>query len=327
MARKSISYQGKIVYVGIDVHKETYSLTCVCDGVVVKKATVKALPDDLANSLITWFAEATIKSAYEAGFSGYVLHRALCRQRICSIVVNAASIAVATNDRVKTDSRDSLKLASQLAANQLVGIYVPTPQEESRRTLTRTRQQIVEKRSVAARQIKSKLHYFGLMRLDDHRMISNRYLKEIETMKLPPEVKFSFCLLTDEWRYLTKKLFEIRQCLQAQALKDPHLEQVYRSVPGIGPISARVLANELGNLSRFQNEKSLSHYLGLTPSEHSSGDSIRRGHISRQGSARARRSSTTPTFMFSVLALSDAVMLRPSRSRAASPPRPGSRAG
>jgi transposase len=288
VARKSISYAGKVVYIGIDVHKATYSITCICNGVIVKKATIKALPLEFAASLLKWFEGATIKSAYEAGFSGFALHRILCRNGITNIVVNPASIAIAANDRVKTDPRDSEKIADQLSVGQLIGIYVPTPEEEYRRALTRTREQIVEKRSVAARQIKSKLHYFGFMAHDDKRMITNRYLNEIVAMKLPTDLAFSFALLGDEWRYLTKTLIGVRAKLQEQAKKDSHLENIYRSVPGIGPVTARVLANELGNMARFPNEKALFHYLGLTPSEHSSGDNIRRGHISRQGSGRLR---------------------------------------
>jgi transposase len=76
-------------------------------------------------------------------------------------------------------------------------------------------------------------------------------------------------------------------CVQARA--DAALESIYRSGPGIGRIGARVLSNELGNpAKRFHNERELFKYTGLTPSEHSSEDHVRRGNISRQGSARIR---------------------------------------
>lgn len=64
---------------------------------------------------------------------------------------------------------------------------------------------------------------------------------------------------------------------------------IYRSVPGIGPISARVLANELGDMSQFSNERQLFSYLGLTPTEHSSGEHVRQGHITRQGKPILRK--------------------------------------
>ena len=70
MAKEKISYHGRKVYVGIDVHKETYSVTCICEKVVVKKATLAADPADLGRSLLKWFKDAKVYSAYEAGFSG-----------------------------------------------------------------------------------------------------------------------------------------------------------------------------------------------------------------------------------------------------------------
>jgi transposase len=255
---------------------------------MVKRATVSANPAELAESLRRWFKGAKIYSAYEAGFSGFSLHRQLKKFGINSIVVNAASVAVAANDKVKTDLRDSKKIAEQLSVHQLRAIFVPTNDEESRRTLTRTREQIVEAIATVSRQIKSKLHYFNLMKLGDTRQLTNRYLKEIEAMKLSLEIALSFKVLIDLWRFLTLQIHALRSALQKQAEKDNKLEKVYQSVPGFGLITSRTLANELGDMSRFDNERALFSYTGLTPSEHSSGDRIRRGHISKQGSARVR---------------------------------------
>jgi transposase len=289
MASTRISYHGKKVYIGIDVHKETYAVTCICDQIIVKKSTVPADPAEVARSFLRWFKGAKIFTAYEAGFSGFGLHRELdSHEGIKSIVVNAASIEVAANDKVKTDLRDSKKIAEQLSVHRLRGIYIPTEKEEARRTLTRTREQVVEARATASRQIKSKLHYFGLMVLGDSRLLTNRYLKEIEAKTLSAEIAFGFKILIEQWRFLTRQLHELRGALQKQAEKDGKLEKVYQSVPGFGIITSRTLANELGDLSRFENERTLFSYTGLTPSEHSSGPNVRRGHISKQGSARVR---------------------------------------
>ena len=77
MAEQRMAYTGERVYVGIDVHKATYTVICVCQRQLVKTATVPADPASLAVSLPRWFPGATLSSAYEAGFSGFVLHRAL----------------------------------------------------------------------------------------------------------------------------------------------------------------------------------------------------------------------------------------------------------
>lgn len=288
MARSTVSYQGKKVFIGIDVHKESFSVTCICDQIIVKKAKVLASPDSVAESFLNWFKGAEIYTAYEAGFSGFGLHRSLEKFGINNIVVNPASIAIASNDKVKTDLRDSKKIAEQLSAQQLKGINIPTLEMEASRSLTRTRVQVVDARSRVSRQIKSKLYYFGLMKPDDKRLISNRYLRQIEALSLPEDVMIGFKILIEQWRFFTLQLFELRKALQKQAVKDQELHEIYQSVPGIGLVTGRTLANELGDLSRFNNEQTLFCFTGLTPSESSSGDRTRRGHISRQGSGRIR---------------------------------------
>ena len=288
MTDRHLSYIGRIVYVGVDVHKETYTVTCVCNKQIVKTATVQADPAGLAASLLRWLPGATLYSAYEAGFSAFVLHRALTTAGITNIVVNPASVAVAANDKVKTDRRDAKKLAIDLADGRLRGIYVPTEEEELARLLPRTRAQIVEHRATIARQIKAKLHQFGLIAPASRRMISNRYLREIAAWSLPPELRVSLTLLAEQWRFATRQLIEIRRLLREQAAAQADLETVYRSVPGIGAVVARTLATELGDMTCFANERALFSYTGLTPSEYSSGPSVRRGHMSRQGSGRVR---------------------------------------
>jgi transposase len=288
MTDRHLSYIGRIVYVGVDVHKETYTVTCVCNKQIVKTATVQADPAGLAASLLRWFPGATLYSAYEAGFSAFVLHRALTTAGITNIVVNPASVAVAAHAKVKTDRRDAKKLAIDLADGRLRGIYVPTEEEDLARLLPRTRAQIVEHRATIARQIKAKLHQFGLIAPSSRRMVSNRYLREIAAWSLPPELRVSLTLLAEQWRFATRQLIEIRRLLREQAAAQAALETVYRSVPGIGAVVARTLATELGDMTRFANERALFSYTGLTPSEYSSGPSVRRGHISRQGSGRVR---------------------------------------
>ena len=122
MTDQRISYCGRIVDLGIDVHKETYTVTCVCNKQIVKTATVQADPASFAVSLLRWFPGATLYSAYEAGFSAFVLHRVLTTAGITNIIVNPASVAVAANDKVKTDRRDSKKLALDLADGRLRGL-------------------------------------------------------------------------------------------------------------------------------------------------------------------------------------------------------------
>lgn len=285
-----MNYKGEKVYIGIDVHKKTYTFTASCGGVIVKTATVPADPAQLIDGLGRWFSGGQLYSVYEAGFSGFMLHRTLVLAGIKNIVINPASLEVAAKDKVKTDKRDSRKLSEQLSAGRLKGINIPTEAEELRRLITRTREQIMKERNRTGHRIKGRLHFFGLMAANDDRVTNEKFLGEVETKTLSPELKYSLSLLIAQWRFLDQQLKDIEIEMKAQSFEDSYNEGIYQSVPGIGDVSARVLSNELGDLSkRFDNQNALFQFVGLTPSQYSSGESQRMGHIDRQGSARVRK--------------------------------------
>ena len=282
-----ISYEGKKVFVGIDVHKRSYSVVAVVEGMVVKKWRTLASPEKLAEQLKRYFPGASIETAYESGFSGFVLHRVLSEAGIHNIVVNPGSIEVAIHNRVKTDKRDAVKIATLLEAGRLTGIRVPTPQQEQQRLLTRTRQQIGSERSAIKNKIRMKAHQMGLIDPEDRREMTHKIVEEI--LAKTPSTEFTLTIEAHWaiWKSIETQIQRIEQKLKEQAKADPN-ETIYRSAPGIGPLSARVLSNELGDLSQFENERQLFSYTGLTPSEFSSGETVRKGHITRQGNTRVR---------------------------------------
>ena len=273
--------------VGVDVHKETSTVTGVCHKQIVKTATVPAEPASLAASVRRWLPGAPRASAYEAGFSACVRHRALTQAGISHIVVHPASLAVAAHDKVKTDRRDSTRLAVDLADGRLRGSDVPTEEEELARLLPRTRAQLGEHRATRARQIKAKLHPFGLIAPSSRRLRSHRYVRESEAWTLPPALRASLQMLAEPGRFVTRQLLEMRRLLREQATAQAAIDPGYRSVPGIGEVVARTLATALGDMTRFANERALFSYTGLTPSAYSSGAAVRRGPMSRQGSSRS----------------------------------------
>jgi transposase len=101
------------------------------------------------------------------------------------------------------------------------------------------------------------------------------------------DLQYSISCLYAEWQHLIALVKDIDRQLAQRSAQDP-LDAIYRSVPGIGPLIARVLTSELGDMSQFPNERALFSFTGLTPGEYSSGNNVHRGHISRQGSARLR---------------------------------------
>lgn len=278
----------KKVFIGKDVHRKSYILCCVVDGVIVKKCQMKPRFADVIGFIKKHFAGYEVFTVYEAGFSGFELHRALEGAGFNSIVVHPAAVEVSNRDRkVKTDKRDAKKLAIQLAAGRLEGIRIPSREEEQRRQLTRTREQIVEHRSAIKNQIRSKFHIFSLLDPDDDRELSLAMVDQILSKVEIEELKIAVGSLRAVWVSYNEQLKVLHVSLREQAKSDP-LDKTYRSVPGFGPLASRIISNELGDLQHFASCKDLYSFTGLTPGEHSSGDNIHRNNITRQGSARLR---------------------------------------
>lgn len=281
------SYAGETVYVGIDVHKKQYVISARLHQTIVKKWSTAACPTELAHQLSQYFGAGTIQTVYEAGFSGFDLHRTLTAAGIANRVVHPGAVEVAVHNRVKTDKRDAAKLAEHLEAGRLRGIRIPDVGQEQHRLLSRTRAQLVKERSRVMQQIRMKAHQFGLIEPSTQGRMSHRWVEELLEKALSPDFSLAIGVHHRIWQALDTEIQTLEQQLKQQAEQDPY-EATYRSVPGIGLISARVLSNELGNMSHFDNERQLFSYTGLTPSEHSSGERVTRGHITRQGNRHLR---------------------------------------
>lgn len=281
-------YTGKTIFVGMDVHKKTYSVTAICEGTVIKRDTLKADPNALISYLKKRFGSGSIKTAYEAGFCGFYLHRLLEANGIENLVVHAAGIET-SNTRVKTDKRDSLKIATHLFENKLRNVHIPSVMREDFRTVTRLRDTFTRERSRIGNQIKSLLFLHGFISADCTKKVSLSWLKTLSLFKMTPGIKFAIKAFTKMWLEFNEQIKEINKELRLQALKDKTIDSFYQSASGIGPTSARILANELEDLQQFKNERQLFSYVGLTPSEHSSGEHTRQGHITKQGKPLLRK--------------------------------------
>jgi len=288
MNTKKISYKGEKVFIGMDVHREFFMLSAVCKGVTVKRCRISPNGEAVLNFIVKYFPESDIRTCYEAGYSGFWLHRYLVGNGINNIVVNPASVEAESGNRVKTDKIDSLKLAIQLEANRLRSIHIPSEEQENGRLLTRTRDQLMSARTRVRTQIRMKLHLFGLFPVEHKGAINQKLVEKILSENvINNELKVSIQIQLEQWNSLNESLKAIYKQLKEQASKDPY-DKLYRSVPGIGFLVARVLSNELGDMSQFPNERALFSFTGLTPGEYSSGNKTRRGHISRRGRSQLR---------------------------------------
>jgi transposase len=282
--------KGKIIYAGIDVHKKDWVVTVVCEGEELYHAVIGSEPGVLIK-ILRRFEAKEVHTVYEAGPTGYWLHDALVEGGFDSMVT-PPSLVPRIGGKVKTDRRDSRKLTTMLAGGFLRRIHVLTPEERAHRQLLRTRNQIEHHRRQVQNQIKSMLLFHGKRPPEEQKeRWSEGHVKWIGSIDWEyPVLKTAmdsmlklYKELTEEYKHLTSEIEEL-------ALTEKYRERVgiATRIPGIGTFTAMTFLVELQNIERFRRADHLSSYLGITPSQHSSGESIRMGHITRCGNREVR---------------------------------------
>ena len=281
------NYKGE-AFIGIDVHRLTYSVAIVINRTVVKKFQMPADNEQFIAVVRKLLPQAKLFSVYEAGFSGYTLHRTLEKAHISNIIVNPASIQVASKNKVKTDKLDSIKLAQHLSLGLLSGIRIVSSSRENQRLLSRTRRMLVKDRVRMMARVRARLLQFNLLPIDYNQVLTLKYVKGLQSQGIfSKELNNSLSILLKIWEEIEFELKNIERVFKTRS-KDCPVVKKYMEIPGIGLLSAIVFADELGDCSQFANEKSLFSFLGLTPSEHSSGKKIKKGEITRQGNPQLR---------------------------------------
>jgi transposase len=285
MNKNKLSYRGKEVFIGIDVHRGKYAVSAVVEGSYVDNFVYNGNESGLVEMLSKRYKEAqSIKSCYEAGFSGYSLHRFLEFSGFTSVLVHAGHVETSSSKR-KTDKRDSKQMSYQLYSGSLKGINIPTAEEEDMRRFCRLRRNLIKERTRTRVRTRMLFNYYGILRSDFVGTLSylgaqRIYVSNIENFG--KGFKYEIGIYLDNWKSLSNQIRELDKEIKKQS-EDSEIDKYYLSIPGIGLHTARVLATELGDMSRFSNVNQLYSYIGLTPSEFSSGEQRRLGHISREG--------------------------------------------
>jgi len=289
--KRKVLASGRNVYIGIDVHKEKWHITARVKGEEVFHGSMLSEYQCL-RKFLERFKGCKVKVAYEAGPCGFGLYDKLSAEGIETIVVPPSLIPVESGNKVKTDKRDSRKLAKLLESNMLKKVYVLTEEDRANRELVRTRRQLMEHRSDVMRQIKSKLLFHGIKSpFPPKQSWTKRYVKWLRQLHLEHEVvKVSFNTLIDLYEYLGSQLMRIIKeiIVLSQSDKYSHRVKLLRSVPGIGILIGMELLVELADIERFKTADEIASYMGLTPSEYSTGQYVRQGRITRCGNTRAR---------------------------------------
>jgi transposase len=227
---------------------------------------------------------------YEAGPTGYGLYRQIESLGHACMVIAPSLIPKKPGDRVKTNRRDALNLVKLLRAGELTAVWVPDRRHEAMRDLTRARGAAVEdlrskRQQVSAFLLRQSLHYAG------KKTWTKAHMNWLASQKLEhPEQRIAFEELLLAMRQAQERIERLEQAIRA-GLPDWSLAEVVTALMamrGIDLISATTFLAEIGDLSRFRTARELMAYLGLVPSEESTGDTVKRGSITKAGNRRAR---------------------------------------
>jgi transposase len=283
-----------ITYVGLDVHKKTIAVAFADEGdsevrpFGVIDSNLSSL-DKIVRKLVSRGAEP--RFVYEAGPCGYGIYRYLERQNIKCVVAAPSLIPKKSGDRIKNDRRDSMKLARLYRSGDLTAVHVPNREDEAMRDLTRAR----EDSKTAERKARQQLNAFLLRHGLTYSGKSNWTLAHwrwISDIKLEHEAqRFTLQEYVDTVRSCTERVERITEnirLLAGQWRFGPVVEAL-QALRGVCLVIAATVIAEVGDLSRFDNPRDLMAFLGLIPSQHSTGENIKLGRITKTGNAHARR--------------------------------------
>ena len=278
-------------WVGLDVHAAKV-VACVVDA-ESGEMTVHRLPGETA-AVVAFCAglPGPTRVAYEAGPTGYGLARALQAAGIGCVVAAPGKIERPAQDRIKTDQRDAERLVRLLMIGALHAVRVPTPEEEALRDLVRAREDL-RGDLMRARHRLSKLLLRHDVRYED---TTSRWGERHRAWLAKIDLGDRGAQLTLSEYVGAIDALEIRRHTLEAAISElipssPLAQDVarLRCLRGIDTLSAVGLAVEVGDFHRFEHPGLLASYLGLVPSEHSTGESRRQGAITKSGSRHARR--------------------------------------
>jgi len=282
----------KVRYIGLDVHKETIVIA-VADAGRGPAQAWKTIPYDLprlVKSIALLADEAEVEVCYEAGPTGYGIQRALQKAGYMCQMVAPSLIPVKSGNRVKTDRRDAAKLAHFLRSGDLTAITIPDQEREALRDLERSRDDAKRAERVARQQL-GKFLLRRDLRYTEGVNWTQKHLTWVRRLRLEDEVAQTVLddyLLAVE--NATERVERLTSALEEKILASS-LAPLVRGLMvlrGVAVVTASTIAAEIGDFRRFRSAKHFMSYVGLTPSEDSSGERVRRGAITKCGNRHVR---------------------------------------
>jgi transposase len=282
-----------LAYVGFDAHAVNCVVCVFVEGskepllhrtIATDRAAVLKLLEPLSK-------QYTLQCCYEASGIGYVIYRWLQEAGIPCQVIAPSLIPRRPGDRIKTDRRDARNLAELYRAGVLTTVHIPTEQEESVRSLVRLRETMVREVVASKNYIQKFLACRGIKFTEGKKAWTDRYWDWLRKLVFSKSDQLVWSEYVSLLEYKLSRVRELDRALEDLAQSDRYREPVKRlgALRGFGTITALTLITEIMDFTRFGEAGQIMSYVGMTPSESSSGGSRRQGSITKAGNARCRR--------------------------------------
>jgi transposase len=285
----------KVRFVGLDVHADTIAVAVAEPGGEVRAHGVIPNRLESVRKLIGKLGPAEeIRACYEAGPTGYVLYWQLTQLGVACEVIAPSLVPMKAGDRVKTDRRDAEKLARCYRAGELTAVWVPDAAHEALRDLVRARE-AAKKDQLKARHRLGKFLLRHGKRPEGMKAWTKQHLEWIGThVKFDqPALEATLQDYLDEVKHVAERIVKLEKAIdEAVRQAPPQIRAVVEALQGLRGVAqttAATIVSELGSLSRFESPRQLMGYSGLVAREHSSGNRVQRGSITKTGNAHLRR--------------------------------------
>ena len=287
--------QSTTLYVGMDVHKESIAVAYIANAhhaEVIYLGSIGTRQCDIDRLIRQLQSKSKeLVFVYEAGPCGYWLYRYLTKRGHVCWVVAPSLIPQKAGDRVKTNRRGAVQLARLMRSGDLTPVHVPQVEDEAIRDLSRAREDVLHDLKTAKHRLKAFLlrhdiRYTGRATWGPAHL---RWRSEVVCPTPAQQIVFQEYVhaVTEHTERLQRLERELQEHIQTWRLRP--VVDALQALRGVQFTVAVTVIAELGDLARFDKPSQLMNYLGLTPSEYSTGDHRRQGAITKTGNAHARR--------------------------------------
>ena len=291
MQRNKISFKGQKIFIGIDVHKNTWQVTTLTETGLKQTHSQKSSAKELFDFLNRHYPEGDYMAVYEAGFTGFSTYYALKEQGVGCMVINPADVPTSQYESVmKSDKIDSVKLAKSLRSGLLRGIYIREKDNLDDRSLVRIRTDIVGDLSAYKHRVKHLLLSHGVELPERFAKLKNCWCRAFikwlrEDVRLMSETRRSLDVLVEQVETIRQTLLNVTLYIRHLSRSDKYKDRflLLKGLPGVGLITAMTVLTEIYDITRFHNERQFASYMGLIPTSHSSGDKIVHGEKTFRG--------------------------------------------